>query len=63
MMVTDTIAAIATGLTSSGIGIIRISGDQAIEVADRIFHPQKAGKRLAEEKFIYDSLRTDLGRR
>lgn len=36
-MDTDTIAAIATALTNSGIGIIRISGSKAIEVADRIF--------------------------
>ncbi len=33
----DTIAAIATGLTNSGIGIIRISGNDAISVADRVF--------------------------
>ncbi|MDR0963511.1 MAG: tRNA uridine-5-carboxymethylaminomethyl(34) synthesis GTPase MnmE [Clostridium sp.] len=33
----DTIAAIATGYTQAGIGIVRISGNQAIEIADRIF--------------------------
>ena len=33
-MKTDTIAAIATALSPSGIGIIRISGDEAIETAD-----------------------------
>ena len=33
----DTIAAIATALSPSGISIIRISGEDAIEVADRIF--------------------------
>ncbi len=33
----NTIAAIATGSTASGIGVIRISGDTAIEVADRVF--------------------------
>jgi tRNA modification GTPase len=36
-MDTDTIAAIATALSDSGIGIIRISGDSAVEVGDRIF--------------------------
>ncbi len=36
-MNTDTIAAIATALSDSGIGIIRISGKEAIEVADRLF--------------------------
>lgn len=33
----DTIAAIATPLSASGIGIIRISGEKSIEVADKIF--------------------------
>lgn len=33
----DTIAAIATGLTDSGIGIIRISGPGAVEVGDSLF--------------------------
>ncbi|MCR5282075.1 MAG: tRNA uridine-5-carboxymethylaminomethyl(34) synthesis GTPase MnmE [Lachnospiraceae bacterium] len=36
-MRTDTIAAIATGNNSSGISIIRLSGSEAISVADRIF--------------------------
>lgn len=40
-MKTDTIAAIATGMSQSGIGIVRISGDQAFEVADRIFRNRK----------------------
>ena len=35
-MITDTIAAIASGLTHAGIGIIRISGPEAFPVADRI---------------------------
>ena len=37
MFVNDTIAAVATGLTDSGIGIIRISGEEAVQVGDRIF--------------------------
>lgn len=37
-METDTIAAIATAMAASGIGIIRISGDEAITVADRVFY-------------------------
>ncbi len=36
-MKTETIAAIATALSDAGIGIIRISGNEAIEVVDRIF--------------------------
>ncbi len=36
-MKTDTIAAISTGLMPSGIGKVRISGSDAIVIADRIF--------------------------
>ena len=35
----DTIAAIATGMTNSGIGIIRISGLESFAVAEKIFLP------------------------
>ena len=43
-MKTDTIAAIATAMTSSGIGIIRISGGQAFEVIGKIFKKKNGGK-------------------
>ena len=33
----DTIAAISTGMTNSGIGIVRITGDEAFDIADRIY--------------------------
>ncbi len=46
-MVTDTIAAIATALSPSGIGIIRISGEESFEVANRIFKA-KSGKSILE---------------
>ena len=36
-MINDTIAAIATSLNDSGIGIIRISGDDSLKIADKIF--------------------------
>ena len=48
--VTDTIAAVATAMSSSGIGIIRISGSEAIEVADRIFKSRREGFCLADAK-------------
>ena len=41
----DTIAAIATAMSNSGIGIIRISGDQAFSVIKEIFRT-KNGKKL-----------------
>ncbi|WP_312753418.1 tRNA uridine-5-carboxymethylaminomethyl(34) synthesis GTPase MnmE [Rummeliibacillus suwonensis] len=34
----DTIAAISTPMGEGAIAIVRLSGDQAIEIADRIFH-------------------------
>ena len=36
-MKTDTIAAIATGMNPSGISIIRVSGDDAVSIVDKIF--------------------------
>lgn len=42
----DTIAAIATGMNQGGIGIIRVSGKHAIEIADSIFVPRKRGKEI-----------------
>ena len=41
MKITETIAAISSSAGNSGIGIIRISGDEAIEVADRVFKSHK----------------------
>ena len=46
-MKNDTIAAIATALSNSGISIIRISGDDAIEITNKIFQ-SPSGKKLNE---------------
>ena len=45
----ETIAAIATGM-GSGIGIIRISGEEAFSVIDKIFVPKKSKKKMSEVK-------------
>lgn len=45
----DTIAALSTPAGSGGIGIVRISGPDAVAVADRLFVPAK-GKPLGERK-------------
>ena len=50
MKITDTIAAISTSTGNSGIGIIRVSGDEAIEIVDKIFKSNKEGKRLINVK-------------
>ena len=46
-MKTDTIAAIATAMAGSGIGIVRISGEEAVSITDQIFH-MPGGKKLSD---------------
>ena len=60
-MKTDTIAAIATAMSPSGIGIIRISGEDAIEITDKIYRSKNNKKKISECKshtihygYIYD---------
>ncbi len=45
----DTIAAAATAMSSSGIGIIRISGDEAYSVMQKIFRPHNPEKKMNEQ--------------
>lgn len=57
----DTIAAIATGAQVAAIGIIRISGPEALPIVDRLFHPA-SGRLMSEyedRKLVYGRL-TDL---
>ena len=60
-MKTDTIAAIATAMSNSGIGIVRISGDEALDVADRIFRPKKGSRKVSDmgTHTIHDGYVTD----
>lgn len=44
----DTIAAIASGITASGIGIVRISGPGAFRVLEKIFRPANPDKKIME---------------
>ena len=60
-MNTDTIAAIATAMSNSGIGIIRVSGNESIEIVDHVFKNNKKESSLKKYKshtihygFIYD---------
>ena len=60
-MQTDTIAAIATAVSDSGIGIIRISGSDALLVADKVHRSPKNQKKLSQAAshtihygYIYD---------
>lgn len=45
----DTIAAIATGSSAGGIGIIRVSGDDAVAICDKVFRAA-SGEKLADSK-------------
>ena len=60
-MQTDTIAAIATAVSDSGIGIIRISGIDALLVEDKVYRSPKNQKKLSQAAshtihygYIYD---------
>ena len=55
-MGTDTIAAIATGLTDAGIGIIRISGEEAFSIILKIFK-----KKNGDDLDLKDSHRVHYG--
>ena len=60
----DTIAAIATGSSLCAIGIIRLSGDEAINIADKVFFPV-SGKKLSacrDRSLVYGELRDEEGR-
>lgn len=47
-MIKETIAAIATGMSNSGIGIIRMSGPEAISIAGGIFVSARKNFKLSE---------------
>lgn len=61
----DTIAAIATGSQVAAIGIIRLSGDEAINIVDRLFKPL-SGRSMGsyeDRKLVYGSLEDMAGDR
>ena len=47
-MKTDTIAAIATAMSPSGIGIIRLSGEEAFSIVDKIYRSKSENKKLSD---------------
>lgn len=57
-MKTNTIAAIATAMSSSGIGIVRLSGDEAFQIIDQIYKGKellsKAPSHTIHYGHIYD---------
>ncbi|MBR2799831.1 MAG: tRNA uridine-5-carboxymethylaminomethyl(34) synthesis GTPase MnmE [Oscillospiraceae bacterium] len=59
----DTIAAISTGNQVSAIGIVRVSGEKSVLLADRLFTPYAgAGMRAQpDRKLVYGELRDTQG--
>ena len=49
----DTIAAVATALTNAGIGIVRVSGEEAIEIVDKIYKGKKNLKEVESHTVHY----------
>lgn len=49
MRESDTIAAAATAMSSSGIGIIRISGEEAFSIMKKIFRPYRKEKDMSAQ--------------
>lgn len=47
-MRTDTIAAIATAMSNAGISIVRMSGIDAVSIADELYHSPKGKKKLKD---------------
>lgn len=59
----DTIAAIATGNTAAAIGIVRLSGDDALSIADAVFAPlsEKKLSEYPDRQLVYGVLHTAEG--
>lgn len=53
----DTIAAVATAPGSAGVGIVRVSGERALEIADTVFGGRRVPSRTPGGRFLYGPLR------
>ena len=49
MLIDDTIAAVITAPGESGVGIIRISGKDAIKIANKVFVPKNKSVKLKDK--------------
>ena len=54
----ETIAAIATGAQVAAIGVVRLSGDGVLNIADALFRPASGGRMRDQEsrKLVYGGL-------
>lgn len=58
----DTIAGITTGMTNAGVGIIRISGEKAIEITDKVFcaaNENKSAKSMKSYTAAFGNIHCD----
>lgn len=56
----DTIAAISTPLGEGGIGIVRLSGRDAIKIADKIFKGEKSVSQIPSHRVTYGEIADPL---
>ena len=59
---TDTIVSIATPVSNSGIGIIRMSGDDTFSIIASVFHPFKKNvdvRDLEHQRIYYGTVREE----
>ncbi|HEY0607300.1 MAG TPA: tRNA uridine-5-carboxymethylaminomethyl(34) synthesis GTPase MnmE [Herpetosiphonaceae bacterium] len=53
MLYTDTITAIATPVGEGGVGIVRLSGPDALSILQRLFTPMRGGRRFKPQMLRY----------
>ncbi len=60
---TDTIAAISTGQVLSAIGLIRLTGEESVRIADEVFFPYFGGKMSThpDRSLVFGEIRNDNG--
>lgn len=65
MNLTDTIAAIATPTGEGGLGVIRISGDSSLQIAQKLFTPKavsEKAKEMESHRLYYGTIREKDGK-
>ncbi|PLS79025.1 MAG: tRNA uridine-5-carboxymethylaminomethyl(34) synthesis GTPase MnmE [Chloroflexi bacterium] len=61
MLYTDTIAAVATPVGEGGVGIVRLSGGDALTIARRIFRPRRGGEQYQPQLLRYGKIVDEQG--
>ena len=61
MLYTDTITAIATPVGEGGVGIVRLSGPDALSILQRLFTPMRGGQRFKPQMLRYGRIVDSAG--